>query len=848
MAQQLEQTHSQADVPLPGEKKSPFTFNPQDPEKSVFCDPVKQTCEQMSVTEFHQNHRQEYDEFVKTHPELKAVMDKFDQSNEAIQGLPRYSNLNDLMMDTPLLKRTRERAKPEGPESPEGGVETPIVPGSGSRSRGVTLPILREDGQMGPPERDFSVPQLRLDGRQLRIEPGGQLRFDAGDGLAPPGCLSLDPAGSVILDSKGQLHFDPTRRQEFEAQNRHQLRLPGEARDYRDGYDARDATTWMNPSAGNRGRERDLVFDDPFKQRNPLEALLDPSGRNRNSSLDALLNPNSRSRNPLELLDPLNSRRRDPFGQDSLNGQDSLLGPNFRLKLPGQPANGEFRLEDYGSIQELRARFAARGVEGLPPEVQKQIGDQMMKRMMQQQQIVLEPVVTPEIPVEQPVAKPVEEPIKEPIAKPVEVVKPAEPVTPIDGPQGPTDLERPTPVETPVEAKDNAEKLDAFGQSIKDTGAFTIDNFGEAYKAAAQAEGGVAIVVVGRGIPGSEEAIKNVQKLQAENPKLKFLVVDRDKVDANVKADPNNAKMKEWQNWIDTSIKACGGNETNKVLTSIQSLKADSTGYPAPEKVTSFHWNSNINQEVAAKASLAIEATASHTKEFRLTMNSESAKALSDQIKATREAALQMPVTDAASWKARQDKFVQALQEASQARPDLLAQRRKEIAAIQDKAVRDKELQTLNELENAPLLLRAELGLDMVRSASSLSKPEKQAAMMAAGLAVLKDAYKSAPELKGNQAFGDELKKVGVNVEQLIKDSEKAASVSADQIKDKIAQAHTAGDPVKVTEKRTEYTSNLSQGTCDRMRCNSGACYNQECIRQKCCTPGGICRRFGRRR
>ncbi len=146
----------------------------------------------------------------------------------------------------------------------------------------------------------------------------------------------------------------------------------------------------------------------------------------------------------------------------------------------------------------------------------------------------------------------------------------------------------------------------------------------------------MAIVVVGRGIPGSEEAIKNIKKLQEENPKLKFLVVDRDKVDASVKADPNNAKMKEWQSWIDTSIKACGGNETNKVLTSIQSLKADSTGYPAPEKVTSFHWNSNINQEVAAKASLASDATTAHTKEFRLSMNSESAKPLNEQVKAER--------------------------------------------------------------------------------------------------------------------------------------------------------------------------------------------------------------------
>ncbi len=83
----------------------------------------------------------------------------------------------------------------------------------------------------------------------------------------------------------------------------------------------------------------------------------------------------------MDLLDPFSSGRRDPFGQDSLNGQDSLLGPNFRLKVPGQPANGEFRLENYGSIQDLRRDFNRAGIEELPTQVQKQIRDQMMMRI-----------------------------------------------------------------------------------------------------------------------------------------------------------------------------------------------------------------------------------------------------------------------------------------------------------------------------------------------------------------------------------------------------------------------------------------------------------------------------------
>jgi len=450
--------------------------------------------------------------------------------------------------------------------------------------------------------------------------------------------------------------------------------------------------------------------------------------------------------------------------------------------------------------------------------------------------------VQPPKPLEQ--LQPVQQPVEQPT--PLEQPKQTKPGQPIDGPKPPTDLEpRQTPADVAANQTDQMVVRDAFDQSVKDTGAFTIKNFGEAYREAAKAGAGVAIMVVGRDIPGSEEALKNVKKLQEENPKLKFLVVDRDQVDAAVKADPANAKMKEWQNWIDTSLKACSKDgQTGGVLTSVQSLKADSTGFPVPEKVTSYHWNRDVNQELAAKASLASDATVAHAGEFRLTMNSESAKTLASQITAARQEALDTPVTDLNSVRARQEKLTRAIQMSSQARPDLLAQRRKEIDAIPDEAVRNQEMAVLNLLQNAPLQLRAELGLDMARSVADMPTPAKKTAMSVAALEVLRDAYNSAPELKNNPQFADALKAGGVNVDQLIKESDNAPRVSADQLKDRLDNVYKSGDPIRVTEKRTEYVGNVTpeaRGLVNTPQYRQQS-YSQCNVSQNCGRPGGFLR------
>lgn len=810
MAQRFEQPVEQSDFHGRTETPIKFTFNEKNPAQSSVCEDT--SCKLMSPSQFKSQYPQEYADYLKIHPEHRQRMEEFDKSNPAIRALPKT-----IILDMPQGRGIGgERVHPEATESGSSrGASRGVDKGESPTKRGTetfVIPLLK-DGER-PLKLDTHDPSVRL------------LPLDTGRGRddLSPRSLRLDSNGRLQFDERNDLRFDPDRRLQFDENGRIQLRIRPDGSEFRN-YNPDDPISLLRKDSDRLGN-RDL-FGRDSQRRNPFDDLMDPFSRNRNRDQDpfsrVLRFDRSRS-HPLEdLLDPRWQR-----GGDS-NGRYLNIPPlDSRLRLPGQQS---------GNL--LNELYQKGGIRALPPQVREQVLQQLSTGEIQLVSglEVPQPAKPPAKPPEKQPEKPPEPQADKPAEKPAE-----QPGKPIDGPKPPSDLER------PVDASDSKEKLDAFGQAIKDTGAYTVDNFGQAYKDAAAAGSGIAIMVVGRGIPGSEEAIKNVKKLQEENPKLKFLIVDRDKVDATIQADPKNAKMQEWKNWIDQSVKACGGNDKNTVLTSVQSLKADASGYPVPEKVTSFHWNANINQELAAKASLASDATASRAQEFRLKMDASSAKALCDQIKAARDEALAAPFGDMNSMRDRHAKFVKALTAASQARPDLLAERRNEINKLTDEAQKKEQMSTLWELENASRLLRAELGLDMVRSAANLPTPEKRAAMTQAGIDVLKDAYRTAPELRENADFAAAIKSAGVNVDQLIKDSDNAQPVSSDQIRQKVEGAYSAGDPVRVTEKRTEYRANVPAEARARVMASNGSCYRDSCVRQQCCRPGGILRRFCGRR
>lgn len=575
--------------------------------------------------------------------------------------------------------------------------------------------------------------------------------------------------------------------------------------------------------------------------------------------------------------DPFGLNRNDQFGRDrndffglgrnnpfNLNGDDP-----FRLRLDSNRppfravgTNGEIPPEKQA---QLEAVMNSPDFQQLPREYQRMFLEQLYRGgnlplVVEDLQIVDQPpkekpAATPEKPPEKPVTP--EQPTQPAADVPVEKKdgadgqSVADPTKPIDGPKGPDELleESPESQLTPEE------------KQIKDAGAYSYENISQAYKDAAKENDGLAIVVLPRAKDVEpkvrEEAISNLKKLQDENPNLKILVVDRDKVDASVAGDPNNAKAKEWQSWIDNTYKYNKATE-QQVLTSVQSLKPDSTGHPQPEKVISAHLNSNINQELLQNSKLASDATAQYAKQFRFDLKAEDARALTAQIAEARKAAFEITGTDPASIQARQAKYLAALDAAAQARPDLLAQRRKEIDAMTDesmKAEREKQEKEYYELVNAPALLRAELALDMVRHASFMQNDQKRAAMMEAGQDLLKDAFSRAPELANaetNKAYLEAVQKAGVDVSKL--GASNASRMSAEEIREKTAAAYKAGDPVRVTEKRTEYTSSVPIDANMRqcVACNRGACYRANGVAQRCgcgnVCQGLCCRPRGRRR
>jgi len=619
--------------------------------------------------------------------------------------------------------------------------------------------------------------------------------------------------------------------------------------------DTNDVRTWFKQPGGNQFfgmgdngtlglRGRGLGTSDLLGQRDPLSSLLNPNrlrfdrDRDLSSAFD---------RTDLSQL----------FRPNGLRNHDSLFSDPLRLRIEGQNnwANDPNWKRNPDALLALSKHY-----DQMKPEAQEYFKKLVDDLGMRSTPLLLEDlrVVTPKPeggqpagekpPGEQPAAekkppvekKPAETETKEG-EKPPEQVKPNDPTLPADRPMTPEEFEA-------ASLEGGTEKLDALGQAVKDSGAFTIGNFAEAYREAAKNGSGIAIMVVGRDIPGSQEAVKNIKALQEKNPNLKFLVVDRDKVNAAVQADPNNAKMKEWQSWIDNSLKSCGGKK--EVLTSIQSLTADASGHPKPEKVTSHHWNNpNLSEEIAAKASLASDATAGHAKEFKLSLTAADAKTLATEIEAARKAAFDAPMTDLATMRARQEKYVRAMQLASQARPDLMAQRLKDIAQIQDQTERDKQLEVYDQLSQAQALLRAELGLDMVRNANRMPKPEQKLAMLSAGTDLLRDVYGRSNDLDRpeNAPFVDAMRAAGVKVEELKKNAASAPRLSSEQVLQRLEQAYGVQKPVQAERPRAEYScdSGCVQQCRGCMPCGQQA--RGECYRRYGCGQGqGSCGQQGR--
>lgn len=628
----------------------------------------------------------------------------------------------------------------------------------------------------------------------------------------------------------GQLTVDPSLLQLDANRDLGELNL---RRPFGTSFDRNDPRTWFKNSSGQQDfgmgefgtvglRARGLGTSEFFGQRDLLSQSLNPFDQRP----DQRSNPFSMfNRNDPQLFGTfdLSGRSGDPF---SRNG---IFGDPLKLQIPGRDADPNWQ-RNPDALLELSKHYGE-----MTPEAQE-----YFKGLVDQLGMPLNPlrldVVTDPKPEggEQPaeVKPPAEQKPEGEAAqegeRPPEQVKPADQVVPEDRP--------PTPEEFDAAA---AEKLSPLQQAIKDSGAYTVANFGDAYKDAALHDAGVAIVVVGSDIPGSEEAVKNIKAMQEKNPNLRFMVIDRDQVNAAVQADPNNAKMKEWQSWID---KSTGGRK--EVLTSIQSLTADASGHPKPEKVTSYHWNNpNVAQEISDKAKLAADATVGHKGEFRLSLTAAEAQKLAGDIAAAHKAAFDAPMTDMASMKARHEKYVRAIQLASQARPDLMAERLKAIGQLPEDQ-RAAELAVYDQLLNEQSALRCELGLDMVKNAHRMPTAEQKQAMLSAGNDLLRDAFGRSQDLDSpeNAGFVAAMRAANVNVDELKNSAATAPRVTSDQLLQKFEKAYGLQRPAQVENPRAEYRcdSRCVQQCRGCMPCGDqarGACYRRNGCGQGSCGP-----------
>lgn len=377
--------------------------------------------------------------------------------------------------------------------------------------------------------------------------------------------------------------------------------------------------------------------------------------------------------------------------------------------------------------------------------------------------------------------------------------------------------------------------LTAFEQTIKNSGAYTVDNISTAYNAAAKEKDGVALVIVGENTPGSKELLEKLPQLQAQHPELTFVVVDKDKLNERLSQNPEDKNAKEWKAWVDQNLKDCNGQPIDHTFTSVQTLKADANGKPIPERVTSTHWGANIEASLADQAKFAAAGTAKNAGEFKFepakpegSIKPEGQSRLDDAVKPISVFRPKNPAeavdfikatkpelygkeTTAESLKERQEKYMQAIAVADKVNPEYLNKQKLKIQAEIEKeniaaktaayesspsdkpadtSKRDalnKQLSDLEYLEKAPGLLRTEMGADLLYRASEEKNLEKQAAMKTLAEDILRNAFKADPALAKDDTVDFHLFNLKADTAKLAQEAEASTILSADQINKRLA-------------------------------------------------------------
>jgi len=167
------------------------------------------------------------------------------------------------------------------------------------------------------------------------------------------------------------------------------------------------------------------------------------------------------------------------------------------------------------------------------------------------------------------------------------------------------------------EVKTGDKPKSEWDKKIEASGAFSVDQARDAYKAAGSEKDGIAIIIGSKDTAGSKELLDKLPDLQKQNPNLKFMFVDKDAVAQKLAENPDDKSMQNWDKWIKDSLRDCKGEAVNLTFTSVQSLKTDEKGAVGPDKVTSTHWTADIGAGLQDQARYAAAGTARnlvHTK------------------------------------------------------------------------------------------------------------------------------------------------------------------------------------------------------------------------------------------
>jgi hypothetical protein len=385
-------------------------------------------------------------------------------------------------------------------------------------------------------------------------------------------------------------------------------------------------------------------------------------------------------------------------------------------------------------------------------------------------------------------------------------------------------VEERKPEEKKPEAPKVEEKpLTALEQSIKNSGAYTIDNISEAYNKAGKEKDGVALVIVGENTPGSQELLDKLPQMQAQHPELTFVVVNKDKLNERLDKNPEDSQAKTWKAWVDQNLKDCSGQPLNDTFTSIQSLKADANGKPIPDKVTSTHWGANIEAGLADQSRYAADGTARNSGAFKF-----EAPKIEEQVKPISLFRPKNPAeavefikankpehygkeTSEEGPKQRHEKYLQAIAVADRVNPEYLSKQKlkvqaeieKENIAAKTAAYESspsdkpadtskidglkKQLSDLEYLEKAPGLLRTEMGTDLLYRASKEENAEKQAAMKTLAEDILRNAFKADPALAKDDSVDLHIFNLKADTAKLAQEADASSLMSADQINKKLA-------------------------------------------------------------